>query len=103
MNEPILFMVELITSITGLSKAREDPTQYIRGRDTDKKLSKQLKERFGLQRDNCAYRIDNINSQAVRIGARILESKIVRGNRPVLSHAPICKKNYVIFYVKVCN
>ena len=62
LNTLIPITVDLISSITGLPKAGEDPTQYIRGRDTDKKLGKQLKERFGLQRDGCAYRIDSIKS-----------------------------------------
>ena len=75
--------VDLIASITRLPKAGEDPVQYIHGRDMDKRLAKQLKERFGLQRDGHAYRIDSVNSQAVHIGARILASNIVQGNRPV--------------------
>ena len=54
--------IDLIASITNLSKAGKDLAQYIRGRDTDKKLSKQLKEHFGLQRDGHAYCINNINS-----------------------------------------
>ena len=78
LNTPILVTVELIASITILLKAREDPTQYICRRDANKKLAKQLKDRFGLQRDGRTYRIDSINSQAMRIGARILESKVVR-------------------------
>ena len=48
LNMLILVTVDLIASITGLSKAGEDPVQYIRGRDTDKKLAKQLNECFGL-------------------------------------------------------
>ena len=40
LNTPIPVTVDLITSITGLSKAGEDSTQYIRGRDTDKRLAK---------------------------------------------------------------
>ena len=48
MNMLISMTIYLITSITGLLKVGEDPTQYIRGRDTDKKLAKQLKEHFGL-------------------------------------------------------
>ena len=74
---------DLIASITNLSKAGEDPAQYICGRYTNKKLSKQLKERFDLQFNGCAYRIDSINSQVMHIGARILASKVVSGNRPV--------------------
>ena len=62
LNTLILVTIDLIASITGLLKAGEDPTQYIRGRDTDKKLAKQLKERFDLQQDGHTYRIDCINS-----------------------------------------
>ena len=62
LNTPIPVTVDLIASITGLPKAGEDPTQYIREKDTDKKLSKQLKERFGLLHDGHAYQINNINS-----------------------------------------
>ena len=62
LNTPIPVTVDLIASIMGLPKAGEDPTQYIRGRDTGKRIMKQLKERFGLQRDGHAYRIDSINS-----------------------------------------
>ena len=61
-NMSIPFTMDLIASITGLLKVGEDPTQYIHGRDTDKRLAKQLKERFGLQRDGHAYHIDSINS-----------------------------------------
>ena len=80
LNKPIPVIVDLIASITGLLKAREDPTQYICGRDTDKKLAKQLKERFGLQWDGHAYRINSINSQTVHIGTRIIASNVLRGN-----------------------
>ena len=48
LNEPILVTIDLIMSIMGFPKVREDPTQYICGRDTDKKLAKQLKERIVL-------------------------------------------------------
>ena len=80
MNEPIPVTIDLIASITGLPEAGEDLAQYLRGWDTDKKLAKQLEECFGSQRDGRAYRIYNINSQEVCIGARILASNIVRGN-----------------------
>ena len=59
---PILIIVDLILSITGLSKAGKDPTQYIYRRDTDKNIPNQLKEHFVLQRDGYAYQIDSINS-----------------------------------------
>ena len=36
LNTPIPIIVDLIASITGLSKAGEDPVQYIHRRDTDK-------------------------------------------------------------------
>ena len=36
-----------------------------------------------MHHDGHAYRIDSINSQAVCIGARILASKVVRGNQTV--------------------
>ena len=80
LNTSISVIVYLITRIIGLLKAEEDMTQYIRGRDTNKRLSKYLKENFGLQRDGCAYRIDGINSKVVHISARILVSKVVWGN-----------------------
>ena len=80
MNTPILVIVYLITSIIGLPKVGEDPMQYIHGRDTDKNITKQLKEHFGLQCDDCAYCIDSIKSQVVHIDARIMASKVVRGN-----------------------
>ena len=83
LNTPIPLTVDLISNIIGFPKAGEDPTQYIRGRDIDKWLAKQLKERFGLQRDGRAYRIDSINSQMVHIGARISASKVVCGNWPI--------------------
>ena len=55
-------IVDLIASIIGFPKVWEHSTQYIHGRDTDKKLAKQLKEHFGLQWNGRAYRIDSINS-----------------------------------------
>ena len=48
MNTSIPVTVGLITKITSLPKAGEDPVQYIRGRDMDKKIVKQLKERFSF-------------------------------------------------------
>ena len=48
LNMPIPVTLYLIASITGLPKDGEDLMQYIRGRDTDKKLAKQLNECFGL-------------------------------------------------------
>ena len=83
LNTSIPVTINLIASITGLPKVGEDPTQYIRGRDTYKKLAKKLKEHFCLQRDGHSYRIDNIKSQAVCIGAKILASKVVHDNQPV--------------------
>ena len=80
---PIAVIVDLISEITVFPKAREDPSQYLRGRDNDKKLAQQLKERYGLKRDGHTYRIDNINERAVCIGAHILASKVIRGNLPV--------------------
>ena len=62
LNVPIPITVDFIVRIMGMPKAGEDPTHYIRGRDTDKKLSKKLKERFVLQNDGCSYCINNINS-----------------------------------------
>ena len=76
-------------NIIGLPKAREYPTQYIHGRDTDKKITKKMHELFGLLRLGHAYRINSINSQAMHIGARILASKVVRGNRPVQCNSDI--------------
>ena len=63
LNEPIQVTVDLIANITRFPKVGEDLTQYFRGQDNDKKLSKQLKERFGLQRDGQAYCIDSISSK----------------------------------------
>ena len=48
MNGPIQVTVDLIANIMGSPKAGEDFAQYFRGWDNDKKLSKQLKEKFGL-------------------------------------------------------
>ena len=36
-----------------------------------------------LENNGRSYRIDNINDRVVRIGARILASKVARKNRPV--------------------
>ena len=89
MNTPIPVTVDLIASITGLPKVGEDSMQYIRGRDMDKKLANQLKERFSLEQDGRAYHIDSINSQMVHIGARILASKVVHDNRPVQCNSDV--------------
>ena len=62
LNKIIPIIVDLIASITGLPKAEEDPVQYIRMRDTDKKLAKQPKERFGSHCYGHAYHIYSINS-----------------------------------------
>ena len=48
LDTPIVVTVDMISEIMGLLKAREDPAQYLRGRDNDKKLAQQLKERYGL-------------------------------------------------------
>ena len=61
-------MVDLILDVTGLPKVGEDLTQYFRGRDDDKKLSQQLKERFGLQCDGRAYCINSTYECSVCIG-----------------------------------
>ena len=61
LNTSIPVTINLIASITGFPKVGEDPTQYIRGRDTEWKLAKQLKEFFGLQWDGHAYLIDSTN------------------------------------------
>ena len=74
--------MDMISEITGLPKARADPAQYLRGRDNDKKLAQQLKERYRLQWYGHAYRIESINEWVVHIGARILAIKIIIGNHP---------------------
>ena len=57
-----------------------------------------LKKHYDLEHDGRAYRIDSINDRVVRIGARILASKIVRKNRlvqcnsGVVSYAELCAK-----------
>ena len=83
MDIPIAVIVDLISEITGLPKVGIDPTQYLRGRDNDKKLAQQLKERYVLEWDGRTYRIDDINEQVVHIGAHILASKVIRGNHSV--------------------
>ena len=45
---PIPITVDLIASITSFLKDGEDPVWYICERDTDKKISKQMKECFVL-------------------------------------------------------
>ena len=61
MDNVIPIMVDLITDNTGLPKASEDLAQYFRGKDNDKNISQQLKERFELQSDGRAYHIDSID------------------------------------------
>ena len=61
MDTPIPVTIDLDIDIKRLPKVGEDPTQYFRGWDNDKKLSQQFKERFGLHRNGRTYRIDNIN------------------------------------------
>ena len=68
-DTPITLTVDLISEIMGLLNDGEDPSQYFKGRDNDKHLEAWLKERYDLQRDGRAYRINNINDRAVRIGA----------------------------------
>ena len=65
LDTPIEVMVDLIAEITGLPKDGLDPSQYFKGRDNDKQLATQLKERYDLQYDGRAYRIDNINDRTV--------------------------------------
>ena len=75
--------MELISGITGLPKDGPYPSQYIRGKDNEKKLEINIKKHYRLECDRRAYRIDSINDRVVRIGARILASKVVRKNHPV--------------------
>ena len=48
MDTPIVITVELISDITRLRKDGLDPSQYFKGRDNDKWLATQLKERYDL-------------------------------------------------------
>ena len=73
----------MISEIRGLPKDGPDPSQYIRGKDNDRKLEMTLKKHYSIEHDGRAYRIDSINDRVVRIGARILASKVVRTNCPV--------------------
>ena len=77
---PIVITVDLISDIMMLPKDGPDPSQYFKGRDTDKRLAARLKHRYDLQCDDIAYRIENINDRTMRIGAHILATKIVRNN-----------------------
>ena len=48
-----------------------------------------LKKCYALKHDGRAYRIDSINDHVVPIGARILASKVVRKNHPVLCNSKV--------------
>ena len=80
LDTPIVIMVDLISEITGFPKDGPDPSQYFKGRDNDKRLAARLKEKYDLQCDDIAYRIENINDRTMRIGAHILATKIFRNN-----------------------
>ena len=56
-----------------------------------------MKERYDLQRDGRSYHIDSINDRGEHIGARILESKNIKKNRPIQ-----CPSG-VIACVQKCN
>ena len=60
LDTPITLMMDLISEITGLPKDGEDPLQYSKGRDNDKRLAAGLKEWYDLKHDGRAYRIDSI-------------------------------------------
>ena len=69
LDTPIVITVDLISEITGLPMDGLDPSQYFKGRDNDKRLATWLKQKYDLQRDGRAYRIDIINDRMVRIAA----------------------------------
>ena len=83
LDTPITLTVYFISEIMGLPKDGPDPSQYLKGRDNDKRLKARLKERYDLQCDGRAYHIDIINDRVVCIGAQILESNIIRKNHPI--------------------
>ena len=80
LDEPVAFTVELISEIMGIPKHGPDPSQYIWGKDNERKLEMTLKKGYARERDGRAYRIDSVNDHAVCIGVRILASKVVRKN-----------------------
>ena len=97
LNDPIPVMVDIIFDIMGFPKVDEDLAQYFRGWDNDKRISQQLKERFGLQRDGRAYHIDSTYERSVCIGAHNLASKIIQKNRPVQCNSGVvdCAHKYI--------
>ena len=78
LDESVVVTMELISAITRLPKDGPDPSQYIRGKDNDKKLAMTLKKRYALEHDERAYRIDSINDRAICIDAKILARKVPR-------------------------
>ena len=77
MDTPVVITVDLISDITGSPKDGPDPSQYFKGRDNDKRLVAQLKQRYDLQHDGMVYHIEIINDGTIRIAERILASKII--------------------------
>ena len=67
----------------GLPKDGLDPSQYIHGNVNDGMLVMTLKKHYALQGDRREYRINTINDHTVRIGTKILASKVVRKNHLV--------------------
>ena len=81
MGTKVPIMVDLISQITGLPKARFDPSQYFKGKDNDKKLAARLKKKYDVIHNKRVYVNDTINDKVVRIVGKLLPMKIVHKKR----------------------
>ena len=69
--------IDLISLITSLPKAGVDPSQYLCGKDNDKKLAVRLWKKYGVVKCKQAYVIDTFNDTTVHVGEKFLAVKIM--------------------------
>ena len=74
--------VDLIFSITRLPKERVDLTPFFVGKEQDKSLVSQMKEKYNLTRDKRGFDKAYINDQGIIFASKFLLSNLIWNMKP---------------------
>ena len=64
--------------ITGLPKYGVDPTQFFVGKEKDRELANQMKEKYNMMKKKRVYDVVSINNNGVCFITKSLASKFLR-------------------------
>jgi hypothetical protein len=83
LNHHITIDLTLINQIMGLSMQGPDPQDFYPGKAMDRGLAQSIKDTYGdVEKGTRGYKVDSIQSDAVRLSYQLIAWKLVRKNRP---------------------